>query len=263
MGKSYQITEAELKALEELRTQNKDKDTERRLHAVILRGKGMRNIEVAKKLDTAPQVISYWVSRFKREGVDGLLEHRKGGNHRNMTYEEEEEILQKFRDKAIRGELVTLREIKQRMKKRLVRHSERTVRSTNCFIAINGEKSNQDRSMRKKLPQRRSKPQKKINATVAEQTTFHNSTDGKLVRLMFQDEAGFGRISTPSYCWCPGKIRPCVPCHRIREYVYLFGAVEPATGENFFLIFDKSDTENMNVFLNELSKEYHHFPRNL
>ena len=73
---------------------------------------------------------------------------------------------------------------------------------------------------------------------------------------MFQDEAGFGRISTPSYCWCPGKIRPCVPCHRIREYVYLFGAVEPATGENFFLIFDKSDTENMNVFFNELSKEY-------
>ena len=60
MGKSYQITEAELKALEELRTQNKDKDTERRLHAVILRGKGMRNIEVAKKLDTAPQVISYY-----------------------------------------------------------------------------------------------------------------------------------------------------------------------------------------------------------
>ena len=112
MGKSYQITETELKALEELRRQNKDKDTERRLHAVILRGKGMRNIEVAKKLDTAPQVISYWVSRFKREGVDGLLEHRKGGNHRNMTYEEEEEILQKFRDKAICGEVVTLREIK-------------------------------------------------------------------------------------------------------------------------------------------------------
>ena len=57
MGKSYQITETEFKALEELRRQNKDKDTERRLHAVILRGKGMRNIEVAKKLDTAPQVI--------------------------------------------------------------------------------------------------------------------------------------------------------------------------------------------------------------
>lgn len=97
---------------------------------------------------------------------------------------------------------------------------------------------------------------KKINSTVKEKTTFHNSTDGKRVRLMFQDEAGFGRISTPSYCWCPANIRPSVPCHRVREYVYLFGAVEPATGENFFLIMDKSDTVCMNAFLENLSKEY-------
>ena len=73
---------------------------------------------------------------------------------------------------------------------------------------------------------------------------------------MFQDEAGFGRISTPSYCWCPAKIRPSVPCHRVREYVYLYGAVEPATGESFFLIMDKSDTVCMNAFLQNLSKEY-------
>ena len=24
----------------------------------------------------------------------------------------------------------------------------------------------------------------------------------KTVRLMFQDEAGFGRINKPKYCWC-------------------------------------------------------------
>lgn len=73
---------------------------------------------------------------------------------------------------------------------------------------------------------------------------------------MFQDEAAFGRISTPEYCWCPADTRPSVPCQKIREYVYLFGAVEPETGENFFLIMDKSDTVSMNAFLRELSKEY-------
>jgi len=35
---------------------------------------------------------------------------------------------------------------------------------------------------------------------------------------MFQDEAGFGRINKPGYCWCEKKYRPCVPCHHIREY---------------------------------------------
>ena len=48
---------------------------------------------------------------------------------------------------------------------------------------------------------------------------------------MFQDEAGFGRINKPKYCWCQKGIRPSVPCHHIREYRYAYGAVEPLTGD--------------------------------
>jgi putative transposase len=72
---------------------------------------------------------------------------------------------------------------------------------------------------------------------------------------MFQDEAGFGRINTPKYCWTDGA-RPTVPCHHIREYRYAFGAVEPKTGENFFLIMPWCNTDCMNLFLSELSKAY-------
>ena len=73
---------------------------------------------------------------------------------------------------------------------------------------------------------------------------------------MFQDEAGFGRINKPKYCWCRKGIRPQVPCHHIREYRYTYGAVEPKTGENFFLVMPNCNTYNMNVFMQELSKEY-------
>lgn len=73
---------------------------------------------------------------------------------------------------------------------------------------------------------------------------------------MFQDEAGFGRINKPRYCWCPKGFRPVVPCHHIREYRYVYGAVEPKTGENFFLIMPRCNTIGMNVFLEQLSKEY-------
>ncbi len=55
---------------------------------------------------------------------------------------------------------------------------------------------------------------------------------GKRVRLMFQDEVGFGRINKPRYCWCEKEVRPVVPCHHIREYRYAYGAVEPVTGES-------------------------------
>ena len=73
---------------------------------------------------------------------------------------------------------------------------------------------------------------------------------------MFQDEAGFGRITKPKYCWCEKKIRPSVPCHHIREYRYAYGAVEPKTGDNFFLVMPSCDTVCMNVFLRELAKEF-------
>lgn len=81
---------------------------------------------------------------------------------------------------------------------------------------------------------------------------FNNST----IRLMFQDEAGFGRINKPKYCWCKKGTRPQVPCHHIREYRYAYGAVEPLTGESCFLIMPYCNTDCMNVFLNHLSNTY-------
>jgi putative transposase len=73
---------------------------------------------------------------------------------------------------------------------------------------------------------------------------------------MFQDEAGFGRISDPAACWAPPKKRPNVPCLKIREYKSVYGAVSPLDGESFFMVLDKNDTENMNIFLENLSLEF-------
>ena len=73
---------------------------------------------------------------------------------------------------------------------------------------------------------------------------------------MFQDEAEFGRINKPRYCWCENGMRPSVPCHHIREYRYAYGAAEPTTGESFFLIMPYCNTECRNMFLKELSKAY-------
>lgn len=74
---------------------------------------------------------------------------------------------------------------------------------------------------------------------------------------MFQDEAGFGRINKPKYCWCEKGIRPSVPCHHIREYMYAYGAVEPLTGESCFVILPYCDTICMNTFLAELSSTFY------
>lgn len=76
------------------------------------------------------------------------------------------------------------------------------------------------------------------------------------VRLMFQDEAGFGRINKPKRCWCPTGTRPVTPCQHIREFRYAYGAVEPLTGESFFLVMPYCDTICMNVYMKHLSKAF-------
>ncbi|CTP79123.1 DDE_3 domain protein, partial [Streptococcus pneumoniae] len=53
---------------------------------------------------------------------------------------------------------------------------------------------------------------------------------------MYQDEAGFGRISKLGSCWSPIGVGPHVHSHYIREFHYCYGAVDAHTGESFFLI---------------------------
>lgn len=68
---------------------------------------------------------------------------------------------------------------------------------------------------------------------------------------MLQDEAGFGRINKPKYCWCKKGIRPSVPCHHIREYRYVYGAAWHKSNalkipENIRLTFIPPYTPEMN-----------------
>ena len=98
---------------------------------------------------------------------------------------------------------------------------------------------------------------KKINDEVQKPMCYVNHSESYHgVRLLFQDEAGFGRINKPKYCWCQKGVRPSVPCHHIREYHYAYGAVEPLTGDSCFLVMPYCNTACMNIFLKELSKQF-------
>jgi len=73
---------------------------------------------------------------------------------------------------------------------------------------------------------------------------------------MYMDEASFGRISEPAYCWCYDNVRPSVPTHRVREYVYAYGAIDPIDGESCFIVAPRCNADWTNAFLQELSKQF-------
>lgn len=55
--------------------------------------------------------------------------------------------------------------------------------------------------------------------------------NGRPVRLMFQDEARFGRMVRIRRWWSPFPSRPVVDNGYERQFVYVYGAVSPIQGE--------------------------------
>ena len=127
MAKAYKITEEISNEIRMFRKIIKNKSEDIRLHAVELRGLGKKNKEIAEILDVHEKVVSKWTSIFANQGIQGLMNKPKGGNHKNMTFEEEEEFLKQFEERAKKGELLSTNEIKQEYIK-LVGHSEQIYR---------------------------------------------------------------------------------------------------------------------------------------
>lgn len=75
-------------------------------------------------------------------------------------------------------------------------------------------------------------------------------------RLMFQDEARFGRISPTRYCWARKPQRPLVKAMLTHQYVYAYGAVSPVDGRFDSLVLPHVNSECMQLFLDEIAQRY-------
>ena len=83
--------------------------------------------------------------------------------------------------------------------------------------------------------------------------------DTRPLRVYFEDEARFGRISDPAYCWAPIGLRPIISSQIVREFTYVFSAVSPNDGQSFSLILPYANTDAMNIFLQELAKAFQEY----
>ena len=76
------------------------------------------------------------------------------------------------------------------------------------------------------------------------------------MKLMFQDEARFGRINDVRRCWAPLPVRPLCRAMLTHEYTYAYGAVDVVSGELDSLILPHVNTECMQLFLDEVGARH-------
>ena len=111
MASRYKFSEEEIKAIERARRDNKDKRAEARLKALELRAKGAKASEVAEATGFHTGSVTRLVAKYRAHGLEAISGNHYGGNHRNMSVEEEAAILAPFKERAEKGEMVAISEI--------------------------------------------------------------------------------------------------------------------------------------------------------
>jgi hypothetical protein len=77
---------------------------------------------------------------------------------------------------------------------------------------------------------------------------------GKKVELWVQDEARIGQQGTLTHVWAPTGSRPTSVKQTEYEWVYIFGTVNPVTGQSSAMITPTVNTEYMNHHLRFISE---------
>ena len=80
---------------------------------MLLHAEGKTREKIAEITGFVKSYISELVSKYCNEGISTIIENKYQGNHRNMSYEEEEALLEPFRKSAEVGQIVEVSEIKQ------------------------------------------------------------------------------------------------------------------------------------------------------
>jgi transposase len=80
--------------------------------------------------------------------------------------------------------------------------------------------------------------------------------DERPLRLLFQDEARFGRIADVRRCWCPKPVRPVCRAMVTQEYTYAYAAVSVLDGGLDTLILPRVNGTCMQLFLDEVAARH-------
>ena len=119
MAKKYEINKEKIEELDRARKNNRDKNVDRRLRALILHAQGYKGKKISEITGYNEKYLYELYRKYLTKGLEGITGNHYGGNHRNMTYEEESRFLAQFIDEADGGHITDVSAIKAAYDKRV------------------------------------------------------------------------------------------------------------------------------------------------
>lgn len=106
MPKRNYISPEEVAEIEKVKRKNKDKNIDKRLEVLLLHARGKNRAEIAAKTGYGKQYITELVGNYRKNGLKEYAQKHYGGNHRNLSFDEEEAVLEPFKQQAEAGQIV-------------------------------------------------------------------------------------------------------------------------------------------------------------
>lgn len=119
MAKAYTITKEDARKIAKFRKRVTNEKADIRLHAVQMRGEGVKNSEIAEKLGVPYKNVSRWVQRYVNEGIHSLTGEKYSSHNWNMTFEEESELLAPFFAAAKNGTRIDVAQLQALYEERI------------------------------------------------------------------------------------------------------------------------------------------------
>lgn len=126
MPRKYQFSEEQVAELEAARKKNKNKNVDKRLEALLLRTQKNSRGAVSEKTGFCKQYITDLTSLYHNQGIAAITENHYKGNRRNMSFAEEEALLQTFEEAAENGQIIEVSDILKAYEKKLGRSIDKS-----------------------------------------------------------------------------------------------------------------------------------------
>ncbi|MBO5570745.1 MAG: helix-turn-helix domain-containing protein [Clostridia bacterium] len=119
MKMKYQISPEQYAEILAAKKANRDKQIDARLNVLVLRYEGNNLAEIAKETGFHRSHVSGLIRQYFEEGLTAISEKHYKGNRRNLSLEEEREFLEKYRQQAEQGQLVSIQEMERDYEERV------------------------------------------------------------------------------------------------------------------------------------------------
>jgi transposase len=234
-------------------------EVKRRIHMLVLIKEGKRSTRkaVAKYLAVHRNTIGKWLSKYESGGFTALLQMKSPGapsGQRSLPKNALTALWERLKKTSGFGSYIELQtwlkenhdvSIKYKTLHRIVRYQLQAKPKIPRRSHVKKSDA-EEAAFREEFPD--------TLRTLIDEHVHH--TDAQNIRFLTQDESRFGLMPTTRRRITAKGIKPVQKVQFLFESYYLYGAVEPLTGESFFLELPYLNGTCFQAFLNELSTAY-------